>query len=208
MTKPNDVNKQTMSNNLKRLLNERNLSQAEFSRRLDVKPTTLSDWFNGKSYPRVNRIDQMANVLNVERTSLTEPRKESEQAYHDVIQIPVLGEIACGEPITAEQNIDEYMPAPAFITPNGTNFYLKAEGNSMEPTIKDGALVLIHEQPTVEDGEIAAVLIDNEATLKRVKHQGDTIILLPDNTTFNPILLTDDVDARILGKAIQVVNGL
>lgn len=201
-------NKEVMSNNLKRMLKERNLSQAELSRRLGFSKSTLADWVSGKAYPRIDKIEKMANYFNVEKSALIEPRDTKSEFYHDVVQIPVIGEIACGEPITANENIESYMPAPAFLTPNGTNFYLKAMGESMSPTIKDGALVLIHEQPTVEDGEIAAVLIDNEATLKRVKHQGSTIILLPDNTTFNPILLTDDVEARILGKAIQVVNGL
>lgn len=204
----NEVNKQIMSANLHRLLDERNLSQAEFSRRLGISATTFSDWFNGNVYPRINKIDQMASMLNVDRTALTEPKDESEQTYHEVIQIPVLGEIACGEPITAEQNVESYMPAPAFTTPNGVNFYLKANGKSMEPTINNGSLVLIHEQPTVEDGEIAAVLIDNEATLKRVKHQNGSIILLPDNRDFDPIIIDKDSNARILGKAISLTQPL
>ena len=78
----------------------------------------------------------------------------------------------------------------------------------MNPTINDGSLVLIHEQPVVKYGEIAAVLIDNEATPKRVKHQGSTIILLPDNTKFDPIILIGSIQARILGKAVQVINYL
>lgn len=201
-------NKEVMSNNLKRMLNERNLSQAELSRRLGFSKSTLADWVSGKSYPRIDKIEKMAGYFNVEKSALIEPKNEKNEFYHDVVQLPVIGEIACGEPITAQENIESYMPAPAFLTPNGTNFYLKAKGNSMEPTIKDGALVLIHEQPAVEDGEVAAVLIESEATLKRVKHQGNTVILLPDNTQFDPIVLTDDISAKILGKAIQVVQQL
>lgn len=201
-------NKEIMSSNLKRLMNERNLSQAELSRRLGFKTSTLGDWISGKSYPRIDKIEKMANYFNVEKSALIEPYKSQNNFYHEVIQIPLIGEIACGEPITAIENVETYMPAPAFTTPSGNNFYLRAKGDSMKPTINDKSLVLIHEQPTVEDGEIAAVLIDGDATLKRVKHQGKTVILMPDNNQYNPIVLTDDIDARILGKAVQVVNSL
>lgn len=75
----------------------------------------------------------------------------------------------------------------------------------MEPTIPDKAIVVIHEQPEVEDGEIAAVQVDHdtEATLKRVKHQGDMILLMPDNKNYDPIILNKDNPGRIIGKAIK-----
>lgn len=80
----------------------------------------------------------------------------------------------------------------------------------MEPTIKDGSLVLIRQQPDVEDGEIAAVLFteDNEATLKRIKRAGQTVILMPDNRDFEAIVATDDNPVRILGKAVRVTTDL
>lgn len=80
----------------------------------------------------------------------------------------------------------------------------------MEPTIKNGSLVLIRQQPEVEDGEIAAVLFtdDDEATLKRVKRSGDTMILLPDNRRYEPIIVSKDNPVRILGKAVRVTTNL
>lgn len=80
----------------------------------------------------------------------------------------------------------------------------------MNPTIKNGDLVLVRQQPDVEDGEIAAVLMleTNEATLKRVKRSGGVVILLPDNQDYEPIVLTSDTLARILGKAMQVTSNL
>ena len=76
----------------------------------------------------------------------------------------------------------------------------------MEPTIKNGALVIIHQQPTIEDNEIAAVLINDSATLKRVKHVDNTILLLPDNQKYSPIVLNENDDNRILGKMILQIN--
>lgn len=80
----------------------------------------------------------------------------------------------------------------------------------MEPTIPDGSKALIREQPIVEDDEIAAVLVnsDTEATLKRVKHSGNIIMLMPNNKDYDPIIVNKDSPVRILGKAIQYVTTL
>lgn len=123
------------------------------------------------------------------------------------VKIPIIGEIACGDPITAEENIEGYTEETfEKPIPSGTLFALRCKGHSMEPTIHDGSLVTIREQPTVEDGEIAAVLVDgdNEATLKRVKHQGDLIMLVPDNKEYDPIILDKNNPGRIVGKAVHV----
>jgi repressor LexA len=94
--------------------------------------------------------------------------------------------------------------------PTGKLFYLRAKGDSMVPTIPDGALVLVREQPEVESGAIAAVLVngDTEATLKRVKRQGSLVILMPDNPEYEPIIVTTDNPARIIGRAVQVTQML
>lgn len=126
------------------------------------------------------------------------------------VKIPVLGEIACGEPITAVENVNEYRTRVSEGLPSGEVFYLKAKGNSMSPTIQDGSLVLIKSQPDVESGEIAAVLVngDTEATLKRVKKQGDLVLLIPDNNEYDTYVVTPEKPARILGKAVEVMLSL
>lgn len=78
----------------------------------------------------------------------------------------------------------------------------------MEPTIKNGSLVLIHEQPDVENDEVAAVLINGEATLKRVKKFDKQILLMSDSNNYSPIILNSHKDNRIIGKAIQALNNL
>ena len=80
----------------------------------------------------------------------------------------------------------------------------------MNPTIKDGSKVLIHSQDVVENNEIAAVLLldSNEATLKRIRNSGDSMILMPDNLDFSPIVVSQDTRIRILGKAVQVITEL
>lgn len=201
-----------ISDNLRRMLRVYGLTQTSLSDKTGIPPTTLSGYMAKRSTPSPGNIQKIADAIGVDKSDIDPRFKNSTTSANintiSATSIPLIGTIACGNPITAEQNVEQYIPAPSNSVPFGTNFYLKCKGNSMNPTIKDGSLVLIHEQPVVEDGEIAAVLIDSEATLKRVKHQGDTVILLPDNNKFDPIILNDSVQAKILGKAVQVVNYL
>jgi len=119
-------------------------------------------------------------------------------------KIPLLGTIACGEPILAEENIEEYVKLDRNVD---ADFALRCKGNSMiHARINDGDIVYIHKQPDVENGEIAAVLIENEATLKRVykypeKHM---LVLKAANPMIEDFIYTDNElnDIRIIGKAV------
>lgn len=126
------------------------------------------------------------------------------------VLIPLLGRISCGVPITATENIERYIAEPGTRLPSGTLFYLQAKGDSMAPTIEDGSLVLIREQEEVENGEIAAVLLegDTEATLKRVKREKGITLLVPDNRKYEPFALTKDSPGRVIGKAVRVTKEL
>lgn len=121
-------------------------------------------------------------------------------------KIPLLGNIACGDPITAEENLDGFVSAPEEIS---ADFALRCKGDSMiGARILDGDIVLIRQQPDVEDGEIAAVLIDNEATLKRVHKKTGCLILNPANPAYEPIVITGEelADVRIIGKAVYFIS--
>ncbi len=115
---------------------------------------------------------------------------------------PRLGAIACGEPILAEENIEAYDDIPDSIK---CDFTLICKGDSMvNARINDGDIVYIKQQSQVDNGEIAAVLIDNEATLKRVYIYEDKVVLQPENTKYPPFVYTkeDMNNIRILGKAV------
>lgn len=127
------------------------------------------------------------------------------------ILLPVYGKIAAGEPITAIQNIEEYMPMDTrFFNMNGHTkedfFFLRIKGNSMEPTIMDNDLVLIRRQPIVENNEIAAVICNREdATVKRITVTGDKIILNSDNKEKPPMIFNAS-DCQIIGKVIKKIG--
>ncbi|GBG94613.1 bifunctional S24 family peptidase / transcriptional regulator [Ligilactobacillus salitolerans] len=200
-------NKKVMSANIKKQMKRLGIDRNKLVGDLGLKYTTVSDWINGKTYPRIDKIEMMADYFHVEKADLVEVTPSNLERPTGIKRIPVLGTIACGNPITADENIEEYRETVADHLPTGSLFYLKAKGESMAPTIPNGSYVLVREQPSVEDGEIAAVLVngDTEATLKRVKRQQDIVMLMPDNPGFDPIILSDDYTGRIIGKAVRSV---
>lgn len=196
------------------------MSADTLAKLVGVSKTTIYRYEKGEIEKMpMQTLSKLSNVLGIspafiagldDNPSLVDYVKGGENRSSNTVMVPIIGTIACGDPITAEENIEGYLEEPEDSLPNGNLFYLIAKGHSMEPTIPDGSKVLIREQPTVEDDEIAAVLVnsDTEATLKRVKHSGNIVMLMPDNKDFDPIIITKDNPARILGKAIQFVTTL
>ena len=119
----------------------------------------------------------------------------------DVVDIPVVGRVAAGTPILAEQNIEDTFPVPARYAAGGTSYMLRVRGESMiEAGIMDGDLILVQQQDTARNGEIVVAMIDgfeSEATVKTFYHEGDHIRLQPENQTMSPIIVKD---VKILGK--------
>lgn len=126
----------------------------------------------------------------------------------EMARVPLVGSIACGTPITAEQNIECYIGVPAAWH---ADFALTCHGSSMAPTICDGDIVCIRRQPEVEQGEIAAVRIGEEATLKHFHRQGETVMLLADNTAVCPPMVFAGPqleEIQIEGRAVGFCRGL
>lgn len=204
-------NKKVMADNIKHYLKRNGITRKKLSSDLDISYTTLASWLQADSYPRIDKIEMMANYFGVSKADLVEkhdsPSNSIDTSGMHYVRIPIIGTIACGEPIMAEQNIEGYTHELFEEEPQKDElFALRCKGDSMEPLIPDGALVLIHKQPTVEDDEIAAVQVDDDtrATLKKVKHVGKDVFLYPINTKYDPIILNEDNPGRILGKAIHV----
>jgi len=121
-------------------------------------------------------------------------------------QVPVLGAIAAGQPILAVEEAEETLMLPADLLPGRDVFALRVCGDSMiEEQIYDGALALIEQTPTVPDQTIAAVLVDDEATLKTVRYLDDHVVLLPANPAYRAMIYRPD-EVRILGKLRLVVQ--
>ena len=122
-------------------------------------------------------------------------------SHTEVIDIPVVGRIAAGTPILAEQNIEDSFPGPARFVGNNPNFMLTVRGESMiEAGIMDGDYILVEQQNTARNGDIVVAMVDgfeSEATVKTFYREGDHIRLQPENSTMSPIIVND---VKILGK--------
>ncbi|WP_028125178.1 LexA family protein [Eremococcus coleocola] len=220
--------KVTVGARLRQIMNENNLKQVDILNKtaplqaeynVRIAKNDLSQYVNDKVEPNQERLFILAKALGVNEPWLmgfNVPKYKNDTTISNIIEIkqtrniPVVGTIACGDPILAQENISDTIPFPVELLPSGNLFFLKAQGNSMEPTIKEDALVLIRKQEEVENGEIAAVLVngDTEATLKKVRKLGDTILLEAINEEYAPYLVNKENPARIIGKAIKVVNEL
>jgi len=181
---------------------------------------TLSKYENGRQQPLVTVVGRLASLLGVSADYLLGNGEEGEGASSFAVfdnlfplsrrpELPILGEIACGVPIYAKQEEDDTVGA--FIA--GADFCLRAKGDSMVGArIFDGDIVFIHRQSSVNNGEIAAVIIDDEATLKRVYYypEKNKIVLTPENPKYEPLVYTDGELERIhiLGKAVSFQSSL
>ena len=122
----------------------------------------------------------------------------------EMVNVPVVGTVAAGQPILAEQNIDNYFPIPAELLPNSETFMLKVRGNSMiDVGIYDGDRVIVEQTSVAENGEIVVALIDDSATVKRFFKENGHYRLQPENATMDPIIV-DKV--QILGKVIGLLR--
>lgn len=206
---------------LAQALQTRKMSAAELSRKTGVAEGTISNYKKGVYEAKQARVLEFSRVLNVNPAWLMGydvpmlgDDKQQPDYFHiknvmpvpEIKQLPVIGTIACGTPILAEQNIEEMVNVPAFVQ---ADFVLRCSGDSMIGAhIRDGDLVCIRIQPDVDDGQIAAVLIGEEATLKRVYHRPNGVTLMAENPAFPPLVYIGEEceDIRIMGKAITCVS--
>lgn len=198
--------KEIFSNNLNRLINEKGVTVAEVARATGIAYQTVSDWRNGNAMARGGGLQKLSDYFGVNVSDLTSERKSNTIPVTEFVKVPVLGKIACGDPIDAIENVADYRIVPKDRMPNGDIFFVEAQGHSMEPKIPNGSFVMCRKQEDVENGEIAAVLVngDEDTTLKKVVKQGDTILLQPLNEDYTPYIITKDNPAKIVGKAVRV----
>lgn len=176
-----------------------------------MSKSTLQRYERGtiKNIP-IARLKSLSAALNMAPNELIGIEPSDQETYSRNIQpipetyrVPRLGTIACGLPILAEQNIETFDSVPTSIR---CDFTLICKGDSMTGAgIEDGDIVYIREQPEVETGEIAAVMVgEEEATLKRFKRVGNMVLLIPENNSYEPLVFADgDMNGvRILGKAV------
>ena len=190
------------------------LSQEELARRMDYRSrssiTKLEKGINDLPQSKVEELAQALETTSAALLGLDAPCAcpPGFEPLPTMVQVPLIGSIACGTPITAEQNIECYIGVPAAWH---ADFALTCHGDSMSPTICNGDIVCIRCQPEVEQGEIAAVRVGEEATLKHFHRQGDAVMLLADNAAVCPPMFYAGEqlsELHIEGKAVGLCRGL
>lgn len=203
--------KEVFAKNLNRLLSKNGKTQSDLVAYMNTTASTVSDWCNGKKYPRVDKMQKLADYFGVLKSDLTEERTPEfvPVEYNPTHKIPVLGRISAGLPLYAEQNIDGYV----YTELNGGNEYfgLRVVGDSMNAAgILQGDVIIVRQQEEVEDGEIAVVMVgSDDATVKRFHQDGNTIVLSPQS--YNPshqaqIYNLKETSVRVIGKIVQSIH--
>lgn len=201
---------------LKEIMERRDLKQVDivrlcepYSKEYGIRmgKSDISQYVSGKVEPGQDKLTILGLALNVSEAWLmgydVPMARDSGLMPVEVQRVPLLGDIACGEPIVANQTYDVYVQAGGTVK---CDFCLRAHGDSMiGARIHDGDIVFVHEQPTVENGEIAAVIIDDETTLKRFYAYSNKIVLQAENPKYEPIVYVGEETehVRVLGKAVS-----
>lgn len=122
----------------------------------------------------------------------------------EVVNVPLVGAVAAGQPILAQENIENYFPVPSELLPNQEAFMLKVKGDSMiNAGIFDGDQIIVAQQETAENGDIVVALLEDSATVKRFFKEADRIRLQPENDAMDPIFATD---VQVLGKVVGLIR--
>lgn len=214
-----------MSNSLNDIRNrifqkksELNLSYQDMSEKTGLSKSTLQRYITGDIRNLgLDKLEILAKALDVTPSYLMGWEDENKDPILENIpgiitpvqmkRIPILGTIACGDPIFAQENYEGYFMIDKNLPE--ADFILRAKGDSMiEANIFNGDLVFLKKTNDVDNGRIAAVLIDDEATLKRVNKDGNTVVLQPCNKNYKPIIIhdSDDKQVLILGEMVGVYS--
>ena len=205
----------TTQDRLKEALKARNMLPIELSRKSGIGKSAISQYLSGKVTPKQDKIYKLAQALKVNEPWLmgydepmdAQPPNVDLPNIPNIFplktkKVPLLGTIAAGIPIYAEENFDGYQECTDDVR---ADFCLRIKGDSMiGARINDGDIVFIRKQPDVENGEIAAVLIDGDATLKRVYKKENALILQAENPKYAPIICSAETcdTCTIMGKAV------
>jgi repressor LexA len=210
------------------VMNEKGVRHIDVSRATGIPPSTFSDWKKGKSSPKTEKLQKLADYFGVQLDYLTgesEFKTKQEMIQHfkeyelkemesNILQvehgvrIPVLGQVAAGTPIFAQENYVEYEEISATLARTGEFFGLRIKGDSMAPKISEGDVVIVRQQSDADSGDIVIVLINGDfATCKKLMKYKDGISLISFNPSYEPMTFTEEdvrnIPVRIIGRVVE-----
>lgn len=201
-----------IGNNIRRARELKGLTQDELAKRMGYKSrSTIARIENGDNDVSQSKLKKFAEILDVSIDFLLDDGKDKASVSRPKgVRIPVLGNVAAGIPITAITEVEDWEEIPEKLASSGTYFALRIKGQSMEPRIKNGDVVIVRQQEDVDTGDVAIVLVNgDEATVKEVKKLDTGIMLIGWNTAvYSPRFYSakdiKSLPVRIIGKVVEL----
>lgn len=200
-----------MAKNIRYYMNKHSVSQTELCNTLGFKMPTFSDWVNAKTYPRIDKIELMANYFGISKADLVEDHDEytGKPSTPKGNIVKILGRVAAGIPLEAITDIVDEEEIPEELARTGEFFGLRISGDSMEPDIHDGDTVIVKRQDDAESDEIVIALVNgNDGVCKRLKKYADSIALISLNPNYEPMYFNqeeiEEKPVKIIGKVVEL----
>lgn len=192
---------------LRTLRKSRNLTQNKLAEDLKISKSTISMYENGNREPDFETLEVIADYFNVSLGSLI--GSVAPQRSMQGVSVPVLGYVRAGIPIEAIEDILDYEEISQEMAAQGEYFALRIKGDSMEPKISEGDVVIVRKQDVVENGELAVVLVNgNDATVKRFYKNDNGVTLISTNPIYPPFVYSkkdvDELPVRVIGKVVEL----
>ncbi|MDP5276560.1 helix-turn-helix domain-containing protein [Chengkuizengella axinellae] len=193
-----------LTDKLDELMKQKGISRMGLSKESGVPYTTLVNFYEkGTDNVKLSTLKKLSDYFKVSLDYLVDENIYSDAGLTKIaefVNIPLVGRISCGDGLIAFEEVEGYRQTPKELLNGGEYFYLRAKGDSMVGArIHENDLLLIRKQSAVEHGDIAAVMINDEAVLKRVFINGDQIVLQSENDNYEPVFYSSD-DVKIIGK--------
>lgn len=200
---------EVFSKRLRYYLSRDNMTQAELATILGVGTTSVYNWCNAIKTPRMDKVDTMCKLFNCKRSDLMEEKPFSNVPTKKGIIINVLGRVAAGIPIEAVEDIIDTEEISQEMAANGTYFGLQIKGNSMEPRMCEGDVVIVRQQEDAESGDIVIAMVNgDDATCKRLRKYRDGIELISNNPVYPPMFYSNEdiisKPVKIIGKVVEL----
>lgn len=203
-------NKDIMAKNIQFYMDKYEKTRQDMCDALGVKYTTFTDWVKGNSYPRIDKIELMANYFGISKADLVEDHTKYESnSLKKATTIKIYGRVAAGIPLEAIEDVIDEEEIPEELARTGEFFGLRISGDSMEPDIHNGDTVIVKRQDDAESDEIVIALVNgNDGVCKRLKKYADSIALISLNPNYEPMYFNqeeiEEKPVKIIGKVVEL----
>lgn len=203
-----EMQRKVFASNLSRYVTNSGKQQKEVASALGFNQKTFNGWCKALSMPTMGKVQAIADYFGIMKSDLLDEPAVSDKAV-SAVRIPVLGRVAAGIPLDAIEEIIDFEEIPQALASDGEYFGLRIKGDSMEPKISDGDVVIVRKQDDADDGDLVIALVNgNEGCCKRLRKYDGSIALMSTNPAYEPMYFSgsevDSVPVRIIGKVKEL----